>query len=379
MGEFTKLLEPAQLGRLKLKNRAIMMPMATEMAGEDGSVSSMQIRYYERRAKGGVAMIIQEYTGVDDVDSIPTAHNLRIAQDYQIQGLKQLVSAVHAHDCLIAAQIHHGGATSNPERTGRQNLSPSGIPIDEGRPVPREMTKEDIRRIQRKFIDAAKRCKEAGYDAVELHGAHGYLIAQFLSKYYNRRTDEYGGSVENRCRFLGEIIDGIKEEIPDLPILVRVCGDEFTEVPGFLTLDDGIEIGKYLEAKGIDAINISAGSARNGEANCEPASYESGWKKHLGLAFKEALSIPVIQTNTIKNPEFAEYLLEEGVSDFVGLGRSQLADPDFINKAASGRSDEINECIGCMYCRRRVIAQGNSIGCAVNKALEADEEYLDIN
>ena len=210
---------------------------------------------------------------------------------------------------------------------------------------------------------------------MELHGAHGYLIAQFFSKYYNRRTDEYGGPVENRCRFVAEIIAGIREKLGNYPILLRMCGDEMTPVEGFLSLEEGIEIAKYLESCGIDAINISNGSARNGDANCEPFSYQPGWKKHVAKAYKQALSIPVIATNTIKDPDFAEQLLEEGVCDFVGLGRSQLADPEFMKKAKEGRADEIRKCIGCLYCRERVLGQGLPIRCAIN-ARTAREDVL---
>ncbi|MBQ6582453.1 MAG: FAD-dependent oxidoreductase [Mogibacterium sp.] len=364
---YDKLLSPGRIGSMTIRNRGVMMPMATDMADKDGLPTPRQIRYYQERAKGGLGMIINEYTGVDDIDSIPSIHNLRAARDYHISALEELTDAVHLYGCRIVAQIHHGGATSNPAFTGRDNLAPSAVPIADGRPVPKEMTLEDIRRVEQKFIAAAVRCQKAGYDGVELHGAHGYLIAQFFSKYYNRRTDEYGGPVENRCRFLAEIIAGIRGKCgQNFPILVRMCGDEMTPVEGFLSLEEGLEIAKYLETLGIDAINISNGSARNGDANCEPFSYQPGWKKHVAKAYREALSIPVIATNTIKNPEFAEQMLEEGVCDFVGLGRSQLADPDFMNKAAAGRSEEIQKCIGCLYCRERVLGKALPIRCAVN-------------
>ena len=372
---YEKLFEEGRIGSLVLKNRAVMMPMATDMADKDGIVTPRQIRYYQERAKGGVAMIINEYTGVDDVDSIPSIHNLRIARDYHISEMEKLTDAVHMYDCKIVAQIHHGGATSNPAFTGRDNLAPSAVAIAPGRPVPKEMTVEDIKRVEQKFIDAAVRCKKAGYDAVELHGAHGYLIAQFFSKYYNRRTDEYGGPVENRCRFVAEIIAGIRKQLGNYPILLRMCGDEMTPVEGFLSLEEGIEIAKYLESCGIDAINISNGSARNGDANCEPFSYQPGWKKHVAKAYKAALNIPVIATNTITDPDFAEQLLEEGVCDFVGLGRSQLADPEFMKKAKENRADEIRKCIGCLYCRERVLGQALPIRCAIN-ACTAREDVL---
>ena len=330
---YKKLFEPGRIGGLTIRNRAVMSPMGTDLADIRGNATPRLIAYYTERAKGGIGLIINEYTGVDDVDSIPTQHNLRMAQDYNVQEAEELTRSVHAYGAKIFAQLHHGGATSKSAFTGRQNLSPSGVPMAPGGEVPREMTLEDIKRVQEKFIAAAIRCKKAGYDGVELHGAHSYLIAQFFSKYYNRRTDAYGGSLENRCRFIDEIIAGIRAKLGRYPISVRICGDEMTDEPGFLTLEDGLEIGRHLEAQGIDCINISNGSSWNGNANCEPFSYTPGWKKHVAKAFKEALSIPVIATNTIKDPDFAESLLEEGVSDFVALGRSQFADPEFMNKA----------------------------------------------
>ena len=375
---YDRLFQRGFIGSLEIRNRGAMMPMATDLADKDGIATPRLIRYYERRAQGGIGLIVNEYTGVDDVDSIPSIHNLRAARDYHISELEKLTDAVHLHGARIFAQIHHGGATSNPAFTGRQNIAPSAVPIADGRPVPREMTPEDIQRVEGKFVDAAVRCAKAGYDGVELHGAHGYLIAQFFSKYYNRRTDEYGGSVENRCRFVAEIIAGIRERLGrNFPVTLRMCGDEMTPVEGFLSLEEGVEIARYLEGCGLDAISISCGSARNGDANCEPFSYRTGWKWHVGRAYKEALSIPVIATGTVKTPDDAEAMLEQGVCDFVGLGRSQLADPDFMNKARAGRADEIRGCIGCLYCRERVLGKALPIRCAVN-AQAAREDELDV-
>ena len=210
---------------------------------------------------------------------------------------------------------------------------------------------------------------------MELHGAHGDLIAQFFSKYYNHRTDAYGGSLENRCRFIDEIIAAIRAKLGRYPISVRICGDEMTPEPGFLTLEDGLEIGRHLEAQGIDCINISNGSSWNGNANCEPFSYTPGWKKHVAKAFKAALHIPVIATNTIKDPDFAESLLEEGVCDFVALGRSQFADPNFINKAKAGHPEQIRKCISCMYCRERLLGNAMPVECSMNPRLGREYRY----
>ena len=373
---YEKLFEPGKIGTMTIKNRGVMAPMGSNLAGNDGNATDRQIKYYQARAKGGIGMIVNEYTGVDDVDSMPSVNYYRVAGDQNIAAAEALVDAVHMYDCRIVAQLHHAGSTSNPAYTGRDNIAPSAVPIADGKPMPREMTIEDIKRVQGKFIDAAVRCQKAGYDAVELHGAHGYLLTQFFNRYYNRRTDEYGGSIENRCRFIAEIIAGIREKLgPKYPILVRMCGDEMTPIEGFFDLEEGIEIAKYLESLGIDAIDISMGSSRNADANCEPFSYKPGWKKHVAKAYKEALHIPVIATNTIKNPDFAEQLLEEGVCDFVAMGRSQLADPEFMNKAKAGKADQIRRCIGCLYCRERILGAGLPIRCSVNARTAREIEF----
>ena len=330
---YKKLFEPGRIGGLTIRNRAVMSPMGTDLADIRGNATPRLIAYYTERAKGGIGLIINEYTGVDDVDSIPTQHNLRMAQDYNVQEAEELTRSVHAYGAKIFAQLHHGGATSKSAFTGRQNLSPSGVPMAPGGEVPREMTLEDIKRVQEKFIAAAIRCKKAGYDGVELHGAHSYLIAQFFSKYYNRRTDAYGGSLENRCRFIDEIIAGIRAKLGRYPISVRICGDEMTDEPGFLTLEDGLEIGRHLEVQGIDCINISNGSSWNGNANCEPFSYTPGWKKHVAKAFKEALSIPVIANGDVFSGQDAARILRYTGADGVMIARGVFGNPWIFQQA----------------------------------------------
>jgi 2,4-dienoyl-CoA reductase-like NADH-dependent reductase (Old Yellow Enzyme family)/thioredoxin reductase len=374
--KYPKLFQASKIGGLHLRNRAVMSPMATDFASHDGTASARLIRYYEERARGGVGLIINEYTGVDDVESVPTNYNLRISRDWHIASCEQLTEAVHRHGAKIFAQLHHAGATSKPALSGRVPLAPSDVPAVPGAPVPRPMTEDDVATARRKFTEAAIRCKKAGYDGVELHGAHSYLIGQFFSPYYNKRTDAYGGSLENRMRFVAEVIAEIRAALGSgFPLSVRICGDEMTpDVPGTLTLADGLEIGAYLEGLGIDALNVSNGSALNGNANCDPYSYKPGWKKHVARAFKERLSIPVIATNTVKDPAFAESLLEEGVCDFVALGRSLFADPDFVRLARDGREDEIRPCVGCMFCRERLLVHCNSVACAVNARM--GREYI---
>ena len=373
--KYNALLQPGRIGELQVKNRAVLVPVATHFGGYDGCATMRLIRYYEERAKGGVGLIINEYTCVDEVYSLAGIQQYRMSQDHHIAGAEQLTEAVHRHGAYIFAQLHHAGSTSKQVLTHRQPISPSDIPPVPGGPVPKAMTEEEIKHTIQKFVDAAVRCQKAGYDGVELHGAHSYLIAQFFSAYYNKRTDQYGGSFENRMRFVDEIIDGIHAALgPRFPIIVRMSGDEMANVPDTLTLEEGLRIAEHLEAKGIVAIDISNGGAMNANANCDPYFYTPGWKKHVAAAYKQRLNIPVIATNTIKTPDFAESLLEEDVCDFVGLGRSLLADPHFVAKAASGRADEVRNCIGCMVCRERLLGKELTLACAVNA--RTGREYI---
>ncbi|MCH4005736.1 MAG: NAD(P)/FAD-dependent oxidoreductase [Eubacterium sp.] len=375
--KYQKLFQSGKIGGLTIKNRGVMMPMHSSLADSDNTPGERMIAYFEERAKGGIGLIINEAVGVDDVYSNIGCHNYYMTQHYMISNAERLTEAVHKYDCRIFAQLHHGGATANPNFLGHEILGPSAVPAGPGRPVPRAMTIDEIHEIEQKFIDAAVRCQTAGYDGVELHGAHGYLLAEMFSPHYNLRTDEYGGSFENRMRMMKEIIEGIRQACGRrFPISVRISGDEMTpELDNMMDLAYSLRIGKYLESLGIDCMNISNGSAVNGNANCDPYSYQPGWKKHIAAAFKKELSIPVIATNTIKTPDFAEQLLEEGVCDFVGLGRSQFADPEFMNKAKNDRAREIRKCIGCMYCRERVIWKDLPVQCTVNPRLGCEYIY----
>jgi len=376
--EYPKLFEGGRIGALTIRNRSVMSPMHTILVESDGTPRERMIRYYEERAKGGIGLIINEAVRVDDVFSNIGCRQFSMSQDFHTVAAERLTEAVHKYDARIFAQLHHSGATANPNYcSGGEVIAPSAVPAGPGRIVPREMIMSEIKEIEAKFIAAAVRCQKAGYDGVELHGAHGYLLAETFSPHYNKRTDEYGGSFENRMRMITEIIQGIRAVLGTrFPISVRICGDEMTPwLNNMMDLEYGLKIARYLEVLGIDCINISNGSAVNPNANCEPYSYQPGWKKHVAKAYKEALHIPVIATNTIKSPAFAEELLVDGICDFVGLGRSQLADPEFVKKAKEGRSDEIRQCIGCMYCRERVLWKDMSVACTVNPRVGCEYIY----
>lgn len=370
-----KLFETGRIGTLKIKNRTVMVPMQVLYGEIDSIPGPRAISYYEERARGGVGLIIIEATNVDNINNTPWDHQLSLACDRNISDFQQLTEAIHKYDCHVFVQLHHYGAKSA--------MTPNGIPwaaseipaLPGGKPG-HKMTVEEIKIVEQRFIHAAARAKQAGFDGVELAGAHGYLLMQFLSPYYNNRNDEYGGTVENRCRIYTEIIEGIHDTIGrSFPVSVRFPGDEFTpEIPNTLTINDCCDIARIFEKAGADVLSVSNGNNFNPNANCEPYSYESGWKKHVAKAIKDAVTIPIIATNTIKDPDFAEKMLEENVSDFVGLGRSLIADSFFVKKAKDDDILGIRKCIGCMYCREQLYKQ-LPIKCALNPRVGCEYIY----
>lgn len=370
-----KLFLPGKIGQITTKNRVVMPPMEVLFGEWNGIPGPRCVEYYAERARGGAGLIIVEATAVDEEHNVPWNYQLRLTDDCQISAFQQLAEGIHKYDCRALVQLHHYGAKSDPTPFGAP-WAPSDIPALPGGAPGHRMSVEEIHIVERKFIDAAVRAKKAGFDGVELAAAHGYLIAQFLSPYYNDRSDEYGGSAENRCRIVCEIIRGIRAELGrGFVISVRFPGDEFTpEIPGTLTIEDAPVLARIFEEAGADVLNVSYGNNFNADANCEPYSYEQGWKKAVPKAVKAAVSIPVISTNAIKEPEFAEQMLEEGVCDFVALGRALIADPFFVNKAKAGDSLGIRKCIGCMFCREQLYARLPT-KCALNPRAGFEAEY----
>jgi 2,4-dienoyl-CoA reductase-like NADH-dependent reductase (Old Yellow Enzyme family)/thioredoxin reductase len=344
------------------------------LASSTGEASQEIIAYYEERAKGGCGLIITEITRIDEEYGVGCSNQLSLTKPQHVPQLERLVRTVHKYDTKIFVQLHHPGReTHSVLIEGRQIVAPSPIMCKRTMEMPRELTTEEVEGLVKKFVTGAKLAQMAGVDGVELHGAHGYLINQFLSPYSNHRKDRFGGDFIKRMRFITEIILGIKHICgPDFPISVRLSGDEFVE--GGLKIEDSIKIARYLESIGIDAINVSSGTYESGVTIIEPTSYPQGWKRHLAAGIKQAVKIPVIAVSTVKKPEFAESLLEEGTVDFVAVGRSQLADPDWSNKAMEGRDEDIRPCIGCLYCIE-TLGKGGVLKCAVNPRVGRELEF----
>lgn len=361
----SKLFEKGKIGALELKNRIVMTAMGTGYGTSSGEASDEIIRFYEERARGGCGLIITEVTRIDEVTGIIMGIQLSATDGKHIPRLVKLADSVHRYDSRIFLQLGHPGRqTSSFLLKGQQVVAPSAIPCNVMQEIPHALTTEEVADLVDKFVKGAMIAKTAGIDGVEIHGAHGYLVEQFMSSYTNKRTDKYGGDFLNRMRFVTEIIQGIRKACgKSFPISVRIPGDEFVE--GGIKIEDAVQIAKYLEELGIDALNISCGTYESGKTITESQFFLEGWKKDLAKTIKANVNVPVIAVNNIKHPEMAEALLEEGVSDYVGLARGHLADPCFGNKAKKGQDELIHKCIGCLYCMK---TEGMElpIACTVN-------------
>ncbi len=368
------LLSEGHIGSVILKNRVVMPPMGTVLAGTDGDVSDHSIAYYEERAAGGVGLIITEVVCVEYELGKATVDQLRIDDDRFIPGFSRLAGAVQKYGTRIFAQLHHAGNQSNLMLTGgKQLVAPSRVTNQVIGVEPRALSTQEVQDLVQKFVSGAIRMKMAGLDGVELHGAHGYLICEFLSPHTNRRTDQYGGSFENRMRFVSEIIAGIKNACgKEFPVVVRYSADEFTSYG--IKLEEGVKIGQALEKAGADALDISSGTYESMETIIEPITYPEGWRSNLAASVREAVKIPVITVGAIKRPVTAEEILQQKKADFVAIGRGLLCDSEWVNKTAQGKEDQIISCIACLYCLDTIFSL-RRIECAVNPRTGREREF----
>jgi len=370
--KFEKLFEPGRIGKLKLRNRIVMPPMATNFAAVDGSVTSRLINYYVERAKGETGLIIVEATAIDPKTGL-VFNQIYLNHHRFLPDLARLVEAIHLWGAKCAIQLHHPGRQSNPLLT-EDLVAPSPIVCKLIGKEPRELKAEEIEKLAEAYAQAALMAKMAGFDAVEIHGAHGYLICQFLSPYTNKRTDEWGRDFEGRMRFALEVVRRTKEKTgPDFPLIFRISADEF--VDGGLTLKETVEIAKRLEQAGIDAIHVSAGNYDSMLMRTIPPMYlPPGGLIHLAEGIKRAVSIPVIAVGAL-TPEMAEDVLEKGKADFIAFGRGLIADPDLPKKLAEGKPEEIRRCMRCNEGCLGTILFFKPITCSLNALVGKEEEW----
>ena len=374
--KYEKLFTKGKIGNLEIKNRIVMPAMGTNLASYTGEASNKIIRYYEERAKGGCGLIITEITRIDNETGVGMPNQLCAMDLKQIPRLEILARTMHKYNTKIFLQLHHPGRENHAMMIdGRQIAGPSPIMSSAIGEMPREMTIDEIGGLVVKFVKGAVFAKMAGIDGVEIHAAHGYLVAQFMSPQSNHREDKYGGSFEKRMRFITEIIMGIRAKCgPLFPISVRIDGNEF--VKDGISLEEAIQEAVYLEKLGIDVINVSSGTYESVTTVIEPISYPQGWKRHLAKAIKAAVNIPVIACDVIRKPDMAETILVEDDLDFVALGRAQLADAEWGKKAKEGRAEDIRPCISCLNCIESIMKCEN-IKCAVNPRVGKELEYPD--
>lgn len=358
------LCQPFSLGGMALKNRMVMPPMVVRYATADGYITDRSIDYYEARARGGAGLIIQEATYVHRMGQI-LAHEPGISDDKFLPRLGELTRAVHRHGARMAVQLVHGGRAAYLP-AGTTALAPSPVAA-EGRAVPREMTRREIAEVIKYFAEAAVRAQRAGYDGIEVHAAHNYLIDQFLSPASNRRKDEYGGDVRNRARFLVQVIEAVREATgKGFPVWCRINGREFG-VPGGETLEDAREVARLAENAGAVAIHVSAFGPAS-PINLTTPVFTPAIIADLAAGVKAAVSVPVIAVGRI-TPEAGEELLSQGKADLIAFGKALIADPELPNKVSAGRLEEIRPCIVCFRCRDDMRSGTvTGVGCSVNAA-----------
>jgi 2,4-dienoyl-CoA reductase-like NADH-dependent reductase (Old Yellow Enzyme family)/thioredoxin reductase len=374
MGDLSHLFQPIRIRAMELKNRIVMPPMATGYPEEDGSVTQRLIDYLVARAWGGVGLVETEYASVRrDGQGLP--RQLGIYKDELIPGLQELTRLVHEGKAKVAVQLHHAGRQTTPAVIGTQPVAPSAIADPSTGELPRELSVDEILEIEDAFVQGARRAREAGFDAVEVHGAHGYLVDQFLSPFSNRRTDEYGGNLEGRTRFAVEIVQKIRQVVgDDMPIIFRISGDEY--VPGGLELPETKVIAHAIQDAGADVISVSAGtSASPGLIIVPVMELERAIFVPLAEGIKESVSIPVIAVGRLHDPAIANQVIAEGRADLVALGRALLPAPGWAEKAQRGEIDDIKPCISCNQACVNNLLVGQPISCLVNPDCGREREF----
>ncbi|MGM0432695.1 MAG: FAD-dependent oxidoreductase [Spirochaetota bacterium] len=372
---FRNLFTAKRIGNVEIPNRFTVPAMVVNICREDGYPTEDYIAYHEAKARGGWGLIItQDYAVTPRGKGYAFIPGLW--EDGQIEPHSELPRRVHRHGSKVFAQIYHAGRQSNDQIMGMTPVAPSAIPCPAKKQMPQVLSIPDIKEIVGQFGDTALRAKLAGFDGIEVHGAHGYLIAQFMSAYSNKRTDEYGGTFYNRSRFAREILIDIRRKVGrNFPVIFRISGDEF--VPGGRTIEETKAMCSLLEEYGVDAFHISAGVYGSRHRVVPPARMEHAHIADHALEVKSVVSCPVITVGWINDPFTAEALIASGKADFVAMGRASLADPELPNKTASGDFDDIIYCIGCMQgCTAKIRTAGERGGCMLNPLTGRETELV---
>lgn len=372
--KYPKIFEPLTIKRTTIKNRIAMTPMGTNYGETSGEMSSRHMNYYTLRAKGGTGLIILENANVEYPVGSNGTSQIRIDHDSFMPRFYQLVETLHKSGTTVAIQINHAGASASSARTGMQIVSSSNIPTKAGGEIPRPMTREEILHTVRKYGEAARRARDIGFDAIEIHCGHSYLMSQFISPYYNKRTDEFGGSVENRLRFPRMVLEEVRKQVgPWFPIIVRISAEE--RVEGGNTLEDTLEYLEYLD-EFVDLYDVSCGLNPSLQYQIDSNFLEDGWRSYMARAVKDKFGKPVMNAGNYRDPEVVEKILESGDVDIVGMGRGLIAEPDWVNKVENGQEELLRKCISCnVGCAGNRIGVNRPIRCTVNPAVPEGDVY----
>ena len=372
--KYPNIFEPLTVKRTTIRNLIAMTPMGTNYGEANGEMSNRHMNYYSLRAKGGVGLIILENANVEYPVGSNGTSQIRIDHDSYMPRYYQLVESLHKDGATVAIQINHAGASASSARTGVETVSSSNVPTKAGGEIPRPMTKEEILTTVKKYAEAARRIQAIGFDAIEIHCGHSYLMSQFISPYYNKRTDEFGGSVENRLRFPRMVLEAVRKEVgPWFPIIVRVSAEE--RVPGGNTLEDTLEYLEYLD-EFVDMYDVSCGLNPSLQYQIDSNFLPDGWRSYMSRAVKDKFGKPVINTGNYRDPKTVEKVLESGDVDIVGMGRGLIAEPNWVKKVQSGEEDMLRKCISCnVGCAGNRIGVNRPIRCTVNPAVPEGDIY----
>ena len=371
MKEFSHLFSPIKVGETVVKNRVFMPPISTNLA-DKGYVTDALVAHYAARAKGGVGLIVTEVTTVEPT-YIYLPGDMSIHDDSFIPGWKKLTEAVHQHDCKILPQLFHPAYMAFPIPGTPRLIAPSNVGPYYAKEAPRSVTKEELKVIIKQFGEAALRVKTAGADGVEIHAAHAHgLLGGFLSPLYNKRTDEYGGDISCRLRLTLEVIEEVRKMCgKDFIIDVRISGDEYTD--GGLNINDMIYVSKTLEKAGVDMLHVSGGTTIARGSSIPAPGTKMGSHALLSEEIKKHVSIPVATVGRITEPWIADELIANDKADICMMGRANLCDAEFVNKAMDGHVEDIRPCIGCLRCLTGIMF-GKRVSCTINPSLEIENE-----
>jgi len=371
MAKYEHLFTPIRVGKKEVKNRIWMPPLSTNLA-KKGYVTDELVQHYGMRAKGGVGLIVSEVVTVEPT-YIYLPGDMHLYDDSFIEGWKKVFDEVHRYGTVLLPQLFHPAYMAFPIPGTPQLVAPSHVGPYYAKSAPRPITKDEIKVLIGQFADAAERVKKAGGDGVEIHAAHAHgMLGGFLSPLYNKRCDEYGGDINGRLRLTLEVIEAVRQRCgEDFIIDVRISGDEYTE--GGLNLNDMTYVAKQLEKAGVDMLHVSGGMTIKRGSSIPAAGTKPGAHIHLSEHIKKYVNIPVATVGRITEAWVAEEFIANGMADACMMGRANLCEPEFANKAEAGREIEIRPCIGCLRCLNGIMF-GKRVACSINPSFELENE-----